>query len=142
MSRYAKANVTIKDLKEKIKSFGEIYDIVYENNKVGTDLSKIDVDFENTNFIDEFDMPGTEYLKRFELLDNFPVAWCACGGDWQLPLVFVLYIGETGKLRAYIPKHGNAYDHKNKRAYEDEYQKYVFNANELREDVKNRIKIK
>lgn len=152
MSRFAKANMTINDLKKKINSFGEIYDIVYENNKIGEDLSKIDVDFENTDYIGEFDMPGTENLSKFEMLGNFPVAWCACGGDWQMPLVFVLYIGETGKLRAYIPKHGNAYDHKNKRAYEyedfeedeneDNNVKYVFNVDELREDVKNRIKIK
>ena len=144
MSRYAKANVTIKDLKEKINSLGEIYDIVYENNKVGKDLSKIDVDFENTDYIGEFDMPGTEDLLKFEMLEDFPVAWCACGGDWQMPLIFVLYIGDTGELRGYIPKKGNAYDHKNKRAYEYENDEinYQFNIDELKEDIKNRIKIK
>lgn len=142
MSRYAKANVIIKDLKNKIKLLGGLYEIVYENNKIAEDLSKIAVDFENTGFVHDFDMPGTDELPNFEMLDNFPVAWCACGGDWQLPLVFVLYIGETGKLRAYIPKHGNAYDHKCKCAYEDDNVEYVFDANKLREDVKNRIKIK
>lgn len=142
MSRYAKANVIIKDLKNKIKLLGGPYEIVYENNKIAEDLSKIAVDFENTGFVHDFDMPGTDELQNFEMLDNFPVVWCACGGDWQLPLIFVLYIGETGKLRAYIPKHGNAYDHKGKCAYEDDNVEYVFDANKLREDVKNRIKIK
>jgi len=137
--KYAKANVTIKELEDKITSLGGPYNIVYDCDKVGKDLSKIDVDFENTGFVDEFDMPGTENLEKFEMLGNFPVAWCACGGDWQLPLVFVLYIGKSGKLHGYIPKKGNAYDHKNKCAYEDNID-YVFNADKLRKDVKNKIK--
>ena len=70
MSRHAKANVTIKELKEKITSLGGPYNIVYDCDKVGKDLSKIDVDFENTDYIGEFDMPGTENLEKFEMLGD------------------------------------------------------------------------
>ena len=142
MNRYAKANVTIKELKDKIKSLGGPYEIVYENNVVGEDLSKIDVDFENTGFIDEFDMPGMENLSKFEMLKEFPIAWCACGGDWQLPLVFILYIGESGELRGYIPKKGNAYDHKNKCAYEDDNGDYIFDVDQLRKNINKKKEFK
>lgn len=146
MPRFAKGNLTISDLKKKIKSFnegeGDPYMVIEESLRVQQDLEKISVDFENTDYIGEFDMPGTEDLKKFEMLNGVPVAWCAAGGDWQLPFVFILYIGAKGEMRGYIPSKGNAFDHVNKCAYEQDGSYYKFDANELRTDVKNRIQIK
>lgn len=146
MPRFAKGNLTISDLKKKIKSFnggnGNPYVLIEESSKILKDLTKIDVDFENVDYIGRFRMPGTKDLNKFEMLNGIPIAWCAAGGDWQLPLVFVLYIGDKGELRAYIPSKGNAFDHKNKCAYEQDGPFYKFNADELRADVTNRIQIK
>ena len=162
MSRYTKANQTIDDLKKKIMSInnnGDIDDALYEiygnyaPKIIYKDLSKINFDMENIEYVGEFSTPGAEDLKPFEMLGEFPVAWVSAGGDWELPLIFVLYIGDKGELRAYIPKDGNAYDHAEKCAYGseedeefmdnfDEDKDYVFNSKKLREDVKNRSKIK
>lgn len=158
MPRYAKSNVTIDDLKDKILSINNnmdisraLYDIYgnYAPSIVYKDLSKIDFDMENIDFVGGFDMPGTEDLEPFEMIGSFPVAWIVAGGDWEQPLVFVLYIGDNGELRAYIPKDGNAYNHKEKCAYgseEDEVEfnedDYVFDSDALRADVMKRIQVK
>lgn len=157
MPRYAKSNVTIDDLKEKILSLAGVEDIrdaVVElscnfPSVVMKDLSKVNFDMENIAFVGEFNMPGTEDLEPFEMIGSFPVAWIVSGGDWEQPLVFVLYIGDKGELRAYIPKDGNAYNHKEKCAYgseEDEVEfneeDYVFDSAALRADVMKRIQVK
>ena len=116
MPRYAKANQTIDDLKALIRNMvergtddeklmeycdREELPLWYFFNgdrdvqkTVRDDLSKIEVDTENVNYIGEYEMPGTEPLEHFEMIGAggtaFPVAWCACGGDWENPLVFVL----------------------------------------------------
>lgn len=118
MSRYAKANQTIDDLKAVIRKTAirgsddgrfttycddeehPLWDL-FKGSASATiykDLSKIEVDIENVDYIGEYEMPGTEDLEQFEIVGTganaFPVAWCACGGDWENPLVFVLYIGQ------------------------------------------------
>lgn len=162
MSRYAKANLTVDELKNKILEFTGETDIQYAiwsldkyslPDPIKKDLSKINFDMENSDLVGEFRMPGAEKLNAFEMIGNFPVAWVSAGGDWELPLVFVLYIGDKGELRAYIPKDGNAYDHKEKCAYGseedeefmdgfDEEGEYVFDSDKLRADVMKRIVVK
>lgn len=164
MPRYAKPNQTVDDLKKKIiatlkSTSGDdtddvgyaVYHVLYgySTQKIKDDLSKIEVDGENAELIGEFGMPGTEDLEQFEMLNGVPIAWCAMGGDWELPIVVVLYIGDKGELRAYIPKDGNAYNKKAKAAFGneddedfDEERDYVFDAELLREDVKARIQLK
>ena len=109
------------------------------------------------DYVGEYEMPGTEPLEHFEMIGAggtaFPVAWCACGGDWENPLAFVLYIGQKGELRAYIPKDGNVYNKKEKAAYgnndddpswEDDPDNPLlqFDADKLRADVAGRIMVK
>lgn len=161
MSRYAKAYVTIDDLENKILETSkstDIEDALYELTRAPTsiltkDWSKINLDQENVDYCGTFLTPGAEDLSEFEMLGDFPVAWVAAGGDWELPLIYVLYIGDKGELRAYIPKDGNAYNHKEKCAYGseedeefmenfDEEKEYVFDSAKLREDVKNRIQVR
>ena len=174
MSRYAKANQTIDDLKACIRKAAErgadggkltkycggeehpLWDFFKGDwnvqKTVRDDLAKVEVDFENVDQIGEFEMPGTESLEPYEMIGSgpaaFPVMWCAAGGDWELPLVFVLYIGQKGELRGYIPKDGNAYNFKEKAAYgnndsdpefDDDDPRYKFDAAKLREAVAKRI---
>lgn len=161
MSRYAKANQSIEDLSSKIEDAGGVYEIVYSGSggQVCTDLAKIDVDFENVESFDSEDaynhLPGLETLDGYEMVGEgdkaFPVLWCAGGGDWELPLVFVLYIGQNGELRGYIPEDGNCYNKDEKAAYgnndgDPEYgdndPRYVFDVAKMRVDVANRIVVK
>ena len=177
MPRYAKANQTIDNLKVLIRKTairgsdngnfttycgGEEHPLwdLFKGSASATiykDLSKIEVDTENVDYIGEYKMPGTESLERFEMIGAggtaFPVAWCACGGDWENPLVFVLYIGLKGELRAYIPKDGNVYNKKEKAAYgnndddpswddDPDNPLLQFDADKLRADVAGRIIVK
>lgn len=172
MSRYAKSNQTIDDLKTLVaKACGPDYGIpcVYgilngsdtpAQAKVRSDLSKINVDFENVEEFgteDSYNLPGLEDLDGYEMIGSgpsaFPVLWCACGGDWELPLVFILYIGQKGELRGYIPEDGNAYNHEEKCAYgsessswDEDYEhvdmddpRYVFDVAAMRADIIGRI---
>ena len=174
MPRYAKEGATVEDLKAKIletvkdKDFSgsvctdmeyAVYTILSNpSKKVYDDIHKIEVDGENAALVGEFDLPGSEGLEPFEVLNGIPIAWCAMGGDWERPVIVVLYLGDKGELRAYVPEDGNAYNHEQKCAYgsedniaelkddenyEDEVDKlYVFDVEKLRADVKSRIQLK
>ena len=157
MSRYAKANQTTEDLETKIEDAGGLYEAIY-SGKVYDDLRKISVEFENAEHFgteDSYSLPGLEDMDGYEMIGEgdsaFPVLWCAGGGDWELPLVFVLYIGQKGELRGYIPEDGNAYNHEEKAAYGnnegdpscgDDDPRYVFDEQKMRADVANRIVVK
>ena len=175
MPRYAKSNQTIDDLKALVAKACDpdydvpcIYGILNGSNSNATvaraDLSKINVDFENVEEFGTEDsynhLPGLENLDGYEMIGSgssaFPVLWCAGGGDWELPLVFILYIGQKGELRGYIPEDGNAYNHKEKCAYgsesnscDEDYEpvdpddpRYVFDVAAMRADVIGRIVVK
>ena len=161
MSRYAKAGQTIDDLKAKIDGSGGIREVIYGNGKVINDLSKIYVDFENVEPFGTEDsyshLSGLECMEGYEMVGDgesvFPILWCCGGGDWEFPLVFVLYIGQKGELRGYIPKDGNVYNHKEKAAYgntdgdpswndDPDDPLFRFDADKLRADVAGRIMVK
>lgn len=100
MPRYAKANQTIDDLKalirkmvergtddEKLMEYCDREELplwyFFNGDRdvqkiVRDDLSKIEVDTENVNYIGEYEMPGTESLEHFEMIGAggtaFPVA--------------------------------------------------------------------
>lgn len=121
MSRYAKAGVTIDDLRSKIDKAGGVYDILYckRSQKICNDLKKIEFDCENVTDPDDedggFNMPGFQH--GYDMLPNsVAVCWCGAGGDWEDPLALCIYVGDDGSLRAYIPKGGNAYNFKTKAA--------------------------
>jgi hypothetical protein len=158
MSRYAKANQTIEDLSSKIEDVDGIHGVVYRG-QVFKDLSMVNVDFENMESFDSEDaythLPGLESMDGYEMIGEgdsaFPVLWCAGGGDWELPLVFIVYIDEDGKLRGYIPSDGNAYNHEKNAAYGNNDgdpvygegdPRYVFDKAKLKSDVANRIVVK
>ena len=102
MGRYAKSNQTIADLQKMIEDNGGIKAIVDSDKlKVRKDLLKIDVGHDVVGFV------GDTYEMIGEGLASFPVAWCFMHDEDELPVEFVLYIGQEGNLRAYIPTHGN-----------------------------------
>ena len=163
MSRYAKAGVTIEELKAKIDAIDEygIYSLCNDNPKVIDDLKKIDFSCENVtdpNDEEGFDMPG--FTHGYDILPNgIAVCWVGGGGDWELPLAFCIYIAPDGSFRAYIPKDGNCYNFKTKKAIgnwspddEDAWGEgdsdaelehlgieYKFDMDKLRADAANRI---
>ena len=157
MGRYAKSNQTIEDLKTKIEDAGGVLDAV-SLSKVSSDLKKVNFDTENLEPFGTEDsynhLPGLENLDGYEMLGpegaQFPVLWVAAGGDWELPLVFVLYIGQKGELRGYIPEDGNCYNKKAKAAYGnnegdpedwDDDPRYIFDVAKMKAGVANRIAV-
>lgn len=111
------AHMLLRMLKDYAKKrniyFGEVpYDLVSESPQNGFEIymNGVNVDFENVAFSSKYDVPGAESLKLVEMIGDFPVAWCACGGDWEMPLVFCIYVNSYGRLVGYIPKDGNAFN--------------------------------
>ena len=158
MSRYAKKNLTIEDLKNAIGKHGDIHSAVYEN-PADDDISVVNFDTENMEeFGNEYSynhLPGLENLDGYEMLGpedaQFPVLWVAAGGDWELPLVFVLFIGEDGEIHAYVPEDGNCYNKDEKAAYGnnegdpvygDNDPRYVFDVAKMKADIENNIIVK
>lgn len=72
---------------------------------VEKDWSKIDFSTENMDVKAERITP-----------DGVPYLWIRAGGDWETPLVCIIYF-DGKKLRGYVPKDGNTYNHANKAAF-------------------------
>jgi hypothetical protein len=85
---------------------------------IAKDLQKVDFDFENCTSM-EYPQNYSNYPSGYrELKPGFHVWFVNAGGDWEFPICFVIYWGD--KLRAYIPKDGNAWNKKEKCAYGSE----------------------
>ena len=148
----AKANQTIEDLKKTIKDNGGVYEVAYSDS-VSRDLSRVNFDLENLERFGTEDsynhLPGLENLDGYETIGDVPILWCAAGGDWELPLVFVLFIGEDDELHAYVPEDGNAYNHEKSAAYgnnegdpvygDKEDPRYVFDVEKMRIDITRNV---
>ena len=152
-----KKNLTIEDLKNLVGKYDGLHYALYEN-PADDDISSVNFDTENMErFGTEYSynhLPGLENLDGYEMLGEkgdsaFPVLWVAAGGDWELPLVFVLYIGEDVKLHGYVPEDGNAYNHEKKAAYgnndgdpvygDKEDTRYVFDVARMKKDILSRF---
>lgn len=151
-----KNDMTIEDLKNAIDKYDGIHSALYEN-PADDDISVVYFDTENMErFGTEYSynhLPGLENLDGYEMLgegeSKFPMLWVAAGGDWELPLVFVLYIGEDGKLHACVPEDGNAYNHEKKAAYgnnegdpvygDKNDTRYVFDVEKMKNDILSRF---
>ena len=155
----AKKNLTIEDLKQAVEKHCDIYSAVYET-PADDDISMVNFDTENMEQfgIEDYSynhLPGLENLDGYETLGEgesaFPVLWVAAGGDWELPLVFVLFIGEDGEIHAYVPEDGNAYNHEKKAAYgnnegdpeygDEEDTRYVFDVAKMKKDITKNITV-
>ena len=73
--------------------------------QVEMDWSKIDFSTENLDVTGELSTP-----------DGVPYIRLRTGGDWESPLVAIIYF-DGKKLRGYVPKDGNTYNHRTKKAF-------------------------
>jgi hypothetical protein len=74
-------------------------------DEVQKDWSKIDFSTENMDVVAEKVTPaGVPYLQ------------IRAGGDWETPLSCIIYF-DGKKLRGYVPKDGNSYNHRAKAAF-------------------------
>ena len=160
MSRYAKKSLTVEDLKKEIES-GHLgaWDVV-SLSTVESDLNEVEFDTENIEPFGTEDsynhLPGLKNLGGYEMLGpegaQFPVLWFAAGGDWELPLVFIVYMGEDNEIHGYVPEDGNAYNHEKKAAYgnnegdpvygDKNDTRYVFDVAKMKADIENHIIVK
>lgn len=97
--------------------------------KVLGDWSKVDFDLENC------------YIEKTNIMSSgIPYIVFRCGGDWQEPVYAIIYF-DGMNLRGYVPKDGNTYDVKNKKAYDADVA-YTPDFSKMFTDIENRIKVK
>ena len=153
MSRYAKPGQTIEDLKRMIEDNGGIKEIVYNVKlKVYKDLLKIDMGVDVVDFI-----PESAIGNPFQMVNgdggDYPIVWCYANAEGEQPIMFVIYIGQEGKLRAYIPDSGNNICNahtRHKETFEgtvyggewDWRECYFFDMSRMKECVVGRILVK
>jgi hypothetical protein len=94
------------------------------NSKVVKDLSKYDFIYSMENLIDKTEQyfkenfGGLPYfnfpLLGYNKIDDVTFIGFLGGADYTLPIFFILYLDQNGKLRGYIPYKGNALNPLNK----------------------------
>lgn len=134
---------TIEELKNRFEYFNFTDEILKS-----PELTHVYFDKENITYDEdeEFDMPG--FKPGYDIIDenkDIVVRWFGAGGDWQLPVAFLIYIGEDDKLHGYIPKDGNCYDKENNCAYDDQKVfigsiTYTFDMKKMTEEFLSKIK--
>lgn len=84
------------------------------------DLDNLGVEFDTENCSgdpeEQYDMPGYKFGLD-TLAGGTPIMWFGAGGDWEAPIAFCLYLGEDGKIHAYVPREGNCYNKKTNAAF-------------------------
>lgn len=138
----------------------DIYTLIENCPKIEKDLEKVEFDLENyetdpDGFRDHMPLVGYQTIGELTFLG------VSAGGDWEIPIFFLIYVDEKNKLRAYIPSKGNAYNTQTKSAYgnyedEDEEQAKklgyssmvelydadnLYNWEQIEEEIKNRFEI-
>lgn len=105
--------ITLKELKDKLEP---VWDEFPDSlpNAAEKDLEKVLFDWEN------YEYTGAGYYDGIcgpKLLSNgLPVWFVNAGGDWESPIIFILYWSGKG-IRAYIPDEGNTFDKEYMAAY-------------------------
>jgi len=85
--------------------------------QISKDLAKVEFDWENVHGQGEYGKYGGSLISGIQTLVNgLTYFGVLVGGDWEYPLFFIVYWDGT-KLRGYVPKEGNAWDHKRKIAF-------------------------
>lgn len=81
----------------------------------GHKLSKCEKDLEKVNF--DIENVGCEYNRVLKTKSGVPYIAAWAGGDWESPLLFMLYLDESLTLRGYIPTKGNSFNKDTKSAF-------------------------
>ena len=126
------------------------YDLTPIANILSEDLDKSEIEFDTENITGDpeeaFNMPGFAFGTD-SLPKGTPVWWFGAGGDWEMPVAFCLYLGDDGKIHAYVPKDGNCYNKVKNMAYgnavgadaQEEMKflgtEYRFDMDKMREDT-------
>ena len=158
MGRYAKPNQTVEDLKRMIEDNGGVKETIYNDKlKVHKDLLKVDMGHDFAGLLAEAKWPSAKGIPDYEMLGSgdgqFPVAWCYSHAEGEWAIAFVLYIGQEGKLRAYIPVDGNnicgehsrqkgTYSHENMPFCADHDGEGWFDYGKMKNAVLDRISVK
>ncbi len=113
-----KGEDVVEDDPETQKELWNYISDITNDSTIEKDLKKVDFDWENyyTPEYPHYNADSPE-IVGFHTLDNgltFLGMWA--GGDWEWPVFFILYWDGT-HVRAYIPKDGNTYNRRNKKAY-------------------------
>ena len=113
-----------------------IHNLYLNNDIIFKDLSKVDFEWENrSDIIDCFE---SQYVDGGYL--HFYLGWA--GSDWESPVYYILYFDKNKKLRGYIPKRGNTYNLKSKKAaIDDDWDEREFDKQLLIIDIGDRIQI-
>lgn len=136
----------LDDLTEK----ADAEDLTSIADTLSEDLDKSGIEFDTENCSgdpeEQYDMPGFKFGQDM-LFEGTPVMWFGAGGDWEAPIAFCLYLGEDGKIHAYVPRQGNCYNKETNAAFgnslgmssKEEMQslgiEYKFDQGKMREDA-------
>ena len=130
MSRFAKRSI-IEELKNRMieASKDEWYETEDDLNPINIKdkipSEDFNIVFDCENFVTPLDKYIYDNCKNendieFIQLDNFPIALCYAGGDWEYPVWFCIYIDDNNKLRVYVPYKGNTFNKYTKTAFGSE----------------------
>lgn len=82
----------------------------------------------------EMRTPG--FKSGFDMVDNVEVLWCAAAGDLMFPVAFVIYADTSDALHAYIPNHGNFFNHMERKAWvKGDDVKFAFDMDQMRTEL-------
>jgi len=86
-------------------------------DQIVNDLNKVEFSTENLEITSRRAYCGAKIISGFQKLGNgLTYLGITAGGDWELPIFFIIYYDGL-KLRAYIPKNGNTWNHRTKSAF-------------------------
>jgi hypothetical protein len=75
-------------------------------------LGRVRCGLENAEYDDCHGNGGKGSLLGPRMFGDVAGIGCFCGGDWEYPIFFVVYLDADGKtLRSYVPKNGNTWNY-------------------------------
>lgn len=88
--------------------------------RIKKDLSKVDFECENLSYGEDTYWPSQKLrdtvVGLHKLENNLVFLGCYGGGDWEVPLIFIIY-WDGKELRGYVPKEGNPWNTSTRAAY-------------------------
>lgn len=136
-----------------------LYDLFEVAPKLEKDLAKITFDFENYT-MDPEGFRDLKPLNGWESIEDLAFLGITAGGDWEIPLFFIVYLDHNNTLRGYVPTDGNVFNKTTKEAYgndeeaderealklgfssfEELYDAELFDSTAVIEDILHRIEV-
>lgn len=107
-------------------------------------LPSVKKDLSSVRFEDTFlsgeplakEMMTPGFKSGLDMVDNVEVLWCAAAGDLMYPVAFVIYADTSDALHAYIPNHGNFFNHMERKAWViGDDVKFAFDMDQMRTEL-------